>query len=27
LDGEYNKKGINIYYDLAALNPLQRECE
>lgn len=24
LDGSYNKKDLNLYYDLAALNPLEK---
>jgi hypothetical protein len=24
LNGNYNKQGLNLYYDLAALNPLKK---
>ena len=27
LDGKYNRKELNLYYDLAALNPLKKDCE
>jgi len=27
LNNKYNKKDLNLYYDLAALNPLEKDCE
>jgi hypothetical protein len=27
LNQKYNQQGLNLYYDLAALNPLKKDCK